>query len=139
MTMHAGGCLCGGVRFGVRGELPPIQVCHCSQCRRAQGGPLATNLPLRREQLRFERGEALLRAYESSPGKRRWFCSVCGSPVFSDRDGLPGVVRLRAGLLDGPVAARPGLHQHVASACDWWPVEDDGLARHAGGVPPATA
>ena len=30
----AGGCLCGRVRYTVRGPLRGVLVCHCGQCRR---------------------------------------------------------------------------------------------------------
>ena len=132
---HRGACLCGAVAFTIDGPLPPIQVCHCAQCRRAQGGPFATNIPVEAARLRFESGEAQLQRFESSPGKRRVFCARCGSPVFSERDSLPGIVRIRAGLIDEPLGTRPGFHAHVASACDWWPIAD-GLPRHAGGYAP---
>ncbi len=36
-TTHTGGCLCGGVRYQVRGELRGVIACHCSQCRRTSG------------------------------------------------------------------------------------------------------
>ncbi|WP_290537184.1 hypothetical protein [Alcanivorax sp.] len=42
--MYTGSCLCGGVTFEIAGELAPIQVCHCQQCRKAQGTALVTNI-----------------------------------------------------------------------------------------------
>ena len=131
-TEHQGGCLCGGIRFRVTGPLAAVQVCHCAQCRRAQGGPFATNIPVETQHLEFVSGEDLLRSFESSPGKERVFCGQCGSPVFSRRASLPGVVRLRAGLLEEPVDTRLAFHAYVDDAASWWPIEDDGLPRHAG-------
>lgn len=124
-SSFAGGCLCGAVRFDIDGPLAAIQVCHCPQCRKAQGGPFATNIPVQRSAVRFVQGEAALKAYESSPGKRRHFCMQCGSPVFSERDADPGVVRVRAGLLDGPLNVPLAFHAFVESKCDWWPLDDD--------------
>lgn len=131
-AVHHGSCLCGAVAFTIEGPLAPIQVCHCSQCRKAQGGPFATNIPVETARLRFRSGEAGLARYESSPGKIRTFCPTCASPVFSARTALPGVVRIRAGLLDEPVASRPAFHQQVASASSWWPISDD-LPRYPAG------
>lgn len=34
---HTGGCLCGGVRYRVRGALRHVTACHCNQCRRTSG------------------------------------------------------------------------------------------------------
>nr|WP_298173112.1 GFA family protein [uncultured Pseudomonas sp.] len=44
--MYTGSCLCGGVQFRIDAQLEPIQLCHCSQCRKAQGGPFASNIPV---------------------------------------------------------------------------------------------
>ena len=122
--MHTGSCLCGGIQFRIDSELAPIEVCHCRQCRRAQGTPFATNSPVKAPAFRFIRGADLLAEYESSPGKKRAFCQRCGSPIYSSRASLPGVLRIRVGLIDDPVAAKPVAHAHVASICNWWPITD---------------
>ncbi|MFN3515083.1 MAG: GFA family protein [Phenylobacterium sp.] len=123
--IHTGSCLCRAVRYEVRGELAPIQVCHCSDCRKAQGSAFATNLPVATADFRLISGEDRLKAYESSPGKQRVFCADCGSPIFSRLRARPEVMRLRAGTLDAPVRSEVGFHFHVASKADWWPITDD--------------
>lgn len=132
--IHAGGCLCGGIRVEIEGGLAPIQICHCRQCRKAQGGPFATNIPVPLSHFHLLKGRDLLREYESSPGKYRAFCSHCGAPVYSRRDSLPQVVRIRAGLLDGPLNTRPATHAWVESQADWWEIKDD-LPRFPKGLP----
>ena len=127
-----GSCLCTGVRFTITGALEPIQVCHCSQCRRAQGTPFATNIPVNASAFTITQGAELLSGYESSPGKTRMFCSRCGSPILSRRDSLPDVVRVRAGTLDGEVASQPAAHFHTASKANWWPITD-GLPQYEEG------
>jgi len=131
-----GSCLCGGITLRIDGELAGIQVCHCSQCRKAQGVAFASNIPVREAALVLRDDERLLRGYESSPGKQRLFCSRCGSPVMSRLAALPGVVRVRAGLLDEPVASAPVFHAFVGSKAGWWSL-DDGLPQHPGAVPPS--
>ncbi|MBA4108391.1 MAG: GFA family protein [Leptothrix sp. (in: Bacteria)] len=126
--MHRGSCLCGGVTFTVLGDLPPIQVCHCGQCRRAQGTPFVTNIPLDESQVDWHSGISLIQRYESSPGKYRCFCKTCGSPLFSQRTSLPGVLRLRVGTLQGHVKAKVGFHIHDASKANWWTSQDDAQA-----------
>lgn len=132
--MTNGHCLCGGVRFRIDAELAPIQLCHCAQCRRAQGSAFAANIPVPAAAFHLLAGEELLTAYASSPGKQRVFCSRCGSPVYSRRDARPDVLRVRAGLLDEPLATRPGLHIHVASQAGWWTIAD-ALPRHDASAP----
>ncbi|MDE2400855.1 MAG: GFA family protein [Burkholderiales bacterium] len=123
--MHQGSCLCKGVTFTVAGELPPIQVCHCSQCRHAQGTPFATNIPVAEVQVTWLSGVELIHYYESSPGKFRCFCKTCGSPLFSKRASLPGILRMRAGTFDGDLLSRVGVHIYHGSKAHWWTGLDD--------------
>ena len=123
--MHTGSCLCGRITFRISGELPPIIACYCSQCRRAQGGPVGTNIPIPVTAFSLSDPEELLQSFESSPGKHRCFCRRCGSPVLARRDSVPGVVRIRAGLIKEPIEAGVAGHMHVASKCNWWHINDD--------------
>ena len=125
MRRHSGSCLCNGVRFAVLGDLPPVQVCHCGQCRKAQGTAIATNVPVRRHDFVLEHGEDLLSSFESSPGKHRVFCRTCGSPVNSRRDALPDILRIRLGLLDGPTDVKVAAQYFVGEKAAWWPIDDE--------------
>lgn len=129
---YTGSCLCGGVSFRIASELEPIQVCHCTQCRKAQGGPLATNIPVAAVAFDLASGKDLLKSYESSPGKQRFFCGRCGSPIYSRRASLSSVIRVRAGLINEPLQVRPAWHAYTASKCNWWPIED-GLEQYPEG------
>jgi len=42
-----GGCLCGAVRYRVAALAGPVLLCHCGQCRKAQGSAFAANAPVR--------------------------------------------------------------------------------------------
>jgi hypothetical protein len=126
---HTGSCLCGGITFTISGELAPIQVCHCAQCRKAQGGAFAAITPVAAAAFQLEDAQGLLAFYESSPGKERAFCGRCGSPVFSRRASMPEVLRVRVGLIDEPVRAGVAWHAYTASGSSWWPVTDD-LPQH---------
>jgi hypothetical protein len=123
--MHTGSCLCRAIRYEVHGGLAAIQVCHCGDCRKAQGSAFATNIPVETADFRLISGADRLQAYESSPGKQRVFCRDCGSPIFSRLTARPDLVRLRAGTLDAPVASEVGFHFHTASKADWWPITDN--------------
>lgn len=109
----------------MKGELQAIQICHCSQCRKAQGSAFASALPVAAEAFTLERGQELLRTFESSPGKERVFCGRCGSPVYSRRASRPGMLRIRAGLMDQPLPVRPAFHQYVADKANRWSIDDD--------------
>ena len=123
--MHTGSCLCGAVRFEIAGDLAPIQLCHCSMCRRASGTAFASNMPVRAEDFRIVSGADRLKIYESKPGKERLFCANCGSPIISRSAGDPEMVRVRVGTVDEPVNAPLAFHFHVASKASWAPIADD--------------
>ena len=123
--MLTGSCLCGGIQFRIEAALEPIQVCHCSQCRKAQGTPFATNTPVPAAAFHLVSGADLLTSFESSPGKERVFCRKCGSPLYSKKDTVPGVLRVRAGLLNEPLSVTPAVHFYTGSKANWWPINDD--------------
>lgn len=133
-----GGCLCGAVRFRCRGPLGgplgAVTVCHCGQCRRAQGYAAAV-APVRAEGFSIVCGAGSVREYESSPGKLRAFCGDCGSPLYSRRRAAPRVLRLRLGALDAaPADLAIDAHIHVREV-PAWASPDDGAPRFPGAEP----
>lgn len=74
---HAGGCLCGAVRYLAQGPLRDVIFCHCSQCRRQTGlFYAATAVPV--AALVLQPSEALT-WYAASDHAKRGFCRNCGS------------------------------------------------------------
>lgn len=132
MTPYQGSCLCGGIRYEFDGEPGPISLCHCAMCRKSSGSAYLAVAPIAAAAFRLVDGQALLRHYESSPGKQRGFCSRCGAPIYSRRADKPAVLRLRIGLLDTPLAQQPAFHIMVGSKADWETLPDDALPRHDG-------
>lgn len=133
--MLEGGCLCGGVRFCISGKIGPAGFCHCKQCQRASGSAFAANAPVRCKYFQITLGADLVSEYESSPGKFRAFCSSCGSPVYSRRDGEPDSRTIRLGTLDSDPERRPVAHLWVSSKAPWYPI-DDSLQQFSEGLNP---
>jgi hypothetical protein len=131
LWMITGSCLCGTIRYEIRGELGPIVLCHCTQCRKAQGSAFASNTAVKATDFVIVAGAEALAAYESSPGKKRHFCRRCGSPIISTRDAVPGVVRVRIGTLDSPVETPPSAHIFVEFKAAWDEIRD-GRPQYAG-------
>lgn len=121
-----GSCLCGAVQYQIDGLLNKIQLCHCQQCRKAQGGAFASNISVALSDFKITQGEGQLSVYESKTreGKYRLFCSGCGSPIISKLDSAPDVVRVRAGTLDEPIDSEIIFHQFVAYKASWWDIID---------------
>ncbi len=127
---YRGSCLCGGVRYEYSGDFGQFIYCHCSNCRKAQGSAFGSNAPIDAAGFKLLQGEALLKAYESSPGKQRLFCGVCGSPIYSRAEAKPGVLRLRMGTLDTPIGHKPQAHIFTGSKAEWHDILD-GLPQYA--------
>lgn len=115
---HNGACLCGAVRYEVTGSLASVVLCHCTQCRRGNGGAFNVGVVVSTGQVTFK-DRTTIREYESSPGKLRAFCSTCGSPVYSRRMDTPGTLRLRGGLIVDLPAPSGLRHIHRDSRWPW--------------------
>jgi hypothetical protein len=125
----SGGCLCGAVRFEIRGPLRPVVACHCTMCRRSSGH-FAAFTATRPEALVLIESEGL-RWYRSSAMARRGFCGVCGSSLFWEPDSGERV-SIAAGTLDLPTGLETVVHVFVGDAGDYYGI-DEGLPQRADG------
>ena len=123
--MLEGSCLCGGIRYQYHGDITEIAMCHCGQCRRGQGTGFVTNSPVERARFQLRDGAELIREYRASPLKVRTFCGQCGSPLYSARDDLPEIIRLRLGTVTTPFSCEQRYHIFVESKADWVTINDD--------------
>ena len=117
-----GGCLCGAVRYEVRGPLRSVVDCHCTMCRRTSGhfAAFTATLP---ENLFLIESEGL-RWYRSSASARRGFCETCGSNLFWEPTS-GGRVSIAAGTLDLPTELETVIHVFVEDAGDYYTIRDD--------------
>lgn len=113
-----GSCLCKAVCYEVDRLDMPIGHCHCTMCRKAHASASTTTAGVMRVHFRWIAGEDKLRAYESSPGKLRRFCSECGTHLVADRPAQPHVV-LRVATLDDDPGDRPTMHIWTSHAPPW--------------------
>lgn len=79
--------------------------------------------------------EDRLRAWKPDGGWEKWFCSACGSALFSRDPADESRVGVRLGTVDGDPVVRPSARQFVAYAAPWEPIPDDGLPRYPEGKP----
>jgi hypothetical protein len=124
-----GGCLCGAIRYEVRGPLRPVVDCHCTMCRRTSGH-FAAFTATRPEALVMSESEGL-RWYRSSATARRGFCEICGSSLFWEPASADRV-SIAAGTLDLPTGLETVVHVFVEDAGDYYEI-GDGLPQRADG------
>ncbi len=118
---HKGGCLCGSVRYEVRGALRPALICHCSMCQRQHGGPAHYSAAMG-QSLRLTAEEGLT-WYRASPHARRGFCKACGSSLFwKPEEG--DYTAVSCGSLDPPSQVSVAGHVYLVDQGDYYEIHD---------------
>lgn len=118
-----GSCLCGSVKYEVKGSLNFAGHCHCSMCRKQHGAAFATYAGVSTEEFGWVSGEDLVSEYESSPGHKRLFCSRCGSNLAAAN--VHGVNYVTLGTVDGDPGIEPQAHIFVGSKAPWHEITDE--------------
>jgi hypothetical protein len=120
--VKGGGCLCGGVRYEVRGPLRGVVWCHCSRCLRTHGHAAAYSACARGDLALVH--EATLRWYEAG-GRARGFCGGCGASLFWSAGELD-TISIAAGTLDRPTGLRTIAHIHTRDHADYYEIAGPG-------------
>jgi hypothetical protein len=117
--VRTGGCVCGAVRYTVRGEPVHVGRCHCADCRKRSGSTYTIY------------GHWPLSAFgctgEFATYDEDSFCPRCGSRLFLlGEDG----VELQLGSLDdAPFELRPEAEIWIKRREPWIP-EVEGASQH---------
>jgi hypothetical protein len=120
-AVATGSCLCGAIRFRVRGPLRDVLVCHCVFCRRMNthvGAYTACAVG----DLEIENARTL-RWHRASPRARRGFCSKCGSALFWEPTPLTHI-SIAAGSLNAPTGLKIKAHICAAQKGDYYEIAD---------------
>ncbi len=97
--LRAGGCLCGAVRYTLRGEPTVVGLCHCADCRKESGGVAVHFGDWPASAVRITGRLATHRG--------RSFCPACGSRIVHLS---PDTAEIMLGTLDDPPSdLRPGI------------------------------
>lgn len=121
--MKNGSCLCGAVSYKVTGELRPIIICHCTQCRKQTGHYLAStsssdaNLEIN--------GADNITWYRASETAQRGFCRTCGSFLFWKADSSDAT-SITAGTINGKTGLQVEGHIYCADAGDYYEITGPG-------------
>lgn len=119
--VHEGGCLCGAVRYRVRGEPVRASVCHCRNCQRRTGSAFGIGAYFKEGDIEL-RGELKTHEYrsdESGRWLRTQFCVSCGSTVSWTAEAFPGIRALAGGSFDDPDWLKIDRHGWTRSKQKW--------------------
>jgi len=123
MEVRQGACLCGAMRYRVRGEPMRAYVCHCTFCQRRTGGAFAViawfdepNFELTGDRVATHEH----RSDESNNLLRISFCNRCGTNfLMEEPEKYPRVRAIMCGTLDNPNSIRIDRHVWARSALNW--------------------
>ncbi|MGE6242122.1 GFA family protein [Ectopseudomonas guguanensis] len=113
-----GSCLCGAVEYEIDSIDMPIGHCHCNTCRKAHAALACSSAGVQRVNFRWLKGQDKLSAFESSPGKLRHFCSVCGSHLVAERTNQSHVI-IRVATLNEDPGVIPESHIWTSHDVPW--------------------
>lgn len=119
-----GSCLCGASRYEISALAGPIMHCHCMTCQKAHSAVFATTARVNRDDFRWVKGEDNLGSFESTPGKRRWFCRNCGSHLMAEWVDRPEVI-VRVATLDEDPGVVPAAHIWTSHDRPWLATDGD--------------
>lgn len=113
-----GGCLCGAIRYEVRGAPFLIAACHCRDCQKRTSSAYSMNMPMRVRDFAVVAGapREIVRTTPSDSTTTHLYCNDCMSRIASLPQRLPGQIGVRPGTLDDTSWLVPTVHIYARSA-----------------------
>ena len=127
MTVCTGRCYCGRTTFEASRPPKTIAFCHCADCKRSTGAPVAAFAAFDEDAISFAPDEG--QRVSLVEGVSRTFCPHCGSPLTGRYAYLPDTVYVPIGLLENPDDFPAEMHSHADNRICWLHISDD-LPRH---------
>ena len=118
-----GRCYCGGITLSAQEAPRTVAYCHCTDCRRITGAPVAAFLAFEENAVQVSPAWPTSKSF--APGVTRWSCPDCGSPLAAAFDYLPGQLYIPLGLIDQAAQLPPELHAHDGYRLPWLQIVDD--------------
>ncbi|KIV99501.1 uncharacterized protein PV09_08806 [Verruconis gallopava] len=146
--MPSGGCFCGNVRISYQGE-PKRKVrarpfyttsfvsskkaniratqalCHCVDCRKISGSTYSTNILVAENDFTVSGSpKQISTTGENGNMITSYFCGDCGSTLWREGVGFPGLKIIKAGVMDdlyGLDNAKPEIEYYSERRVAWVP------------------
>ena len=116
--------MCNGIQFEYHGDFSSFSLCHCKMCQKFGGGAFGSFVSLKKSKFNYNKGEQLVKIFNSSAWASRAFCSKCGSSLMYIYHEMPDTLSLSAGLFDDDLEVKPSKHIFVKDKCSWMDIND---------------
>ncbi len=121
-----GGCLCGHIRYHIKGAPLDGFHCHCTICRKSAGAGHQSWSMIPTSNFHVDHGN--VKIFPSSEKVIREFCPECGTQILSKFTNDPDHVYISMGSFDDPEKLKPTSHVYADTTVSW-DEQDDGLPR----------
>lgn len=119
--MHISGkCLCGRVTYRCDADPAFMGKCYCLDCSNESGTGHITTIAVPDAAFRVEGAlSEYTKPTDDGGHLKKYFCSHCGSTLFTRPQKIQGLVVVRAGTLDDRSVVVPQLQMYVSRAPAW--------------------
>jgi len=118
-----GHCYCGAISLESN-QLPlDVVYCHCTDCRRVSGAPVAAYVAFDVSAVSFSPSQG--QCVSVNPGAKRYFCGACGSQLAGRYDYLPDKIYVALGVIDHAANLLPTSHAHNDNRLPWLHIDDN--------------
>ena len=96
-----GHCLCGAVSYTIKAAPVATGQCHCKDCQRASGTGHMSLAFFKVDDvaIKGQTGSFAVKA-DSGNINTRHFCPKCGSRIYGENSGRPGMIGINVGTVD---------------------------------------
>lgn len=122
-NQYQGGCLCGNIRFEIKGEAKRPHTCSCKMCQRQSGSLTQVWVEFDQADVSWCGPGGKPKTWRSSDYSSRSFCDVCGSTLGAIDDDP--VVALTLGVFDSASKKEliPQSHSYISGRPKWWKIQ----------------
>jgi hypothetical protein len=109
MADREASCSCGQLRVVVSGDPVRVSICHCLACQRRTGSSYGYQARFPQEQVRVigESSEFIRQGDEPGTVGNFHFCPRCGTTVYYETSGMPGMIAVTVGAFADPAFPPP--------------------------------
>jgi hypothetical protein len=120
METRTANCSCGQLRAICSGSALRISMCHCLDCQRRTGAPFGAQSRFKREQVQVEGlSSTYTRVADSGNTVSFHFCPGCGSTVYWEPHGYPGMISIALGAFGDPTYPPPAHSVYETRRHPW--------------------
>jgi hypothetical protein len=119
-SMRSASCSCGQLKVSCEGEPSRVSICHCLACQRRTGSAFAIQARWPSDRVTIEgRAQEYVRVGDEGSAATFRFCPTCGTTVYYDSDGMPGMIAVPVGAFADPTFPPPRFSVYATRRHPW--------------------